>query len=67
MYTLQRWGKGQTLNIIRSQKKSKIVSRDEALDNLYYSRPPFDEMEVTAVWGSIYKSSIAKKFSLNHM
>lgn len=43
------------------QTQLKVVSKNEALDNLYYSRAPFDEMEVTAFWGTIYKASIAKK------
>lgn len=42
-------------------KNFKVVSKNEALEYLYYSRAPFDEMEVTAVWGTIYKTSIVKK------
>jgi len=44
-----------------AQTQLKVASKNEALDNLYYSRAPFDEMEVTAVWGTIYKVAIVKK------
>lgn len=55
-------GKSNNISYIDcAQKQSRVVSQNEALDNLYYSRVPFDEMEVTAVWGAIYKASIVKK------
>lgn len=55
-------GKSYSPSITKyDQKRFKIVSKNEALDNLYYSRVPFDEMEVTSVWGTIYKTAIVTK------
>jgi len=39
----------------------KILSRQEMMDNLIYIGQPFESIEMTAVWGTIYKTELLKQ------
>lgn len=51
------------------QKKVKyeecIAAKDQLLDCLYYMAQPYEELEITAVWGKIYRTSIARSICFN--
>lgn len=44
-----------------SELKIKEYSDKEILEELFYMGEPFDEMEITAVWGKLYKRELLNK------
>ena len=47
------------------KEKIKTVKQAEAIQNLSYNIPVFEELEPTAVWGKLYKKTVIEDLSFN--
>ncbi len=55
-------------DIIKNKKinfKSKIYNQNSAIEILCHMKHPYQYIEITSVWGKLYKSKIAKQIKFN--